>query len=61
MKWLKKIEVTDVFQLTGLTLLGVGLFFCAGLGIALSVVGAILVIMGFFGGSMTSRDAKVKK
>ena len=54
----KKIEATDVFIFIGLSLIGVGLFFWLGLGVSLTVIGALFILMGFFGGAMT---AKVKK
>ena len=53
---LKKIEASDVFIFLGLVLIGTGLFFCAGLGISLTVEGLILFGLGFFGGAV-----KVKK
>jgi len=54
--FLKKIEATDVLQLTGLSFLGVGLFLWLGAGVSLSVVGAVLLCIGFFSGAV-----KVKK
>ena len=45
----KKIEASDVLQLLGLTSLGVGLFFVFGEGWALIGLGAILLLLGFFG------------
>ena len=48
MRFLKQIEASDVFQLTGLTLLGVGLFLVYGLGWSLMGSGSIFVLLGFF-------------
>lgn len=49
----KKIDKADVVQITGLILLGVGLFFFKGLGVALTVVGALLFMVGFLPGFVT--------
>jgi len=46
----KSIEKADVVQILGLVLIGIGLFFCAGIGVALTVVGALLFIVGFLPG-----------
>jgi hypothetical protein len=46
-----KLEITDVFQFTGLALLGVGLFLWFGLGVSLSVVGGLLFLIGYFSGA----------
>ena len=51
-----KIEKTDVFIFLGLVLTGTGLFFWFGHGIALTVVGILLLGIGFFGGAI--RDKK---
>ena len=51
-KFIKEIEKTDVFTFIGLTSLGVGLYFCAGIGVSLSVVGSILFCMGYFAGAV---------
>ena len=47
-KALKEIAITDVFQFLGLVLIGTGLFLFVGLGISLTVVGVLLLLMGFF-------------
>lgn len=52
---LKKIDATDVFQFIGLVLIGTGLYFCAGLGISLTVVGVLLLSMGFFSGAIRNK------
>jgi hypothetical protein len=36
------VDVRDVFALTGLSMLGAGLYLVAGLGVALAVPGALL-------------------
>ena len=54
-KFIKEIEKTDVFTFIGLTSLGVGLYFCAGIGVSLSVVGSILFCMGYFAGAVRMR------
>jgi len=46
------IDGQDIFMFLGLILLGVGLFLCAGLGVSLSIVGALLFCMGFFNGAV---------
>ena len=48
--FLSKIESSDIMQLIGLSLLGVGLFYVYGLGWSLIGTGAIFVLLGFFGG-----------
>ena len=58
MNALKKIEITDILQFSGLVLLGTGLFFCFGLGVSLAVIGALLVFMGFFGSAMAGQKDK---
>ena len=45
----KKIEVTDVLQFIGLSLLGSGLFCVFGVGWALIGAGAACTLLGFFG------------
>jgi len=47
--FLNKIEATDVLQLIGLSLLGVGLFFVFGIGWAFIVAGGVCTLLGFFG------------
>ena len=47
--YLKNIESSDIMQLIGLSLLGVGLFFVYGLGWSLIGSGAVFIILGFFG------------
>jgi len=47
--FLNKIEITDVLQLLGLSLLGVGIFFVYGIGWSLVVAGGTCIILGFFG------------
>ena len=54
-KFIKEIEKTDVFTFIGLGLLGVGLYFCAGIGVSLSVIGSILFCMGYFAGAVRMR------
>lgn len=49
MKFLRKIEASDVLQLIGLSLFGVGLFFVFGLGWALIGSGVVFILLGFFG------------
>ena len=39
----------------GLTLLGTGLFLFLGLGVSLTVIGALLFCMGFFSGAVKDR------
>ena len=39
----------------GLTLIGTGLFLFLGLGVSLSVVGAVLFCMGSFGGAVKGK------
>jgi len=56
-----KIEATDVFQFMGLVLLGIGLFFWHGLGVALSVDGALLFLVGFLPGFVPALMPKAKK
>jgi len=46
----KKIEKTDIVQILGLILLGIGLFLFQGIGVALTVVGALLFMIGFLPG-----------
>lgn len=43
---MKNIDFSDVLIFMGLSLLGVGLFFCVGLGVALAVDGALLIGFG---------------
>jgi hypothetical protein len=50
-----KVEATDIFIFTGLILIGVGLFFWFGIGPALSVPGALLLAIGFFGGAIRGK------
>lgn len=52
---MKNIDKDDILIFLGLILLGVGLFFCSGLGIALTVIGILLFGMGFFSGAVRSR------
>jgi hypothetical protein len=51
MKIFEKIEQSDIMYLIGLPLLGVGLFFVYGLGLALTGAGAVFILLGFFGSS----------
>ena len=51
----KKIDITDVFQFIGLVLIGTGLFFSCGLGISLTVVGMLLLSIGFFSGAIRNK------
>lgn len=55
MKALKGITITDVFQFAGLVLIGTGLFLFMGLGISLTVVGVLLLSMGFFSGAVRNK------
>ena len=43
---MKRIEFSDVLVFSGLSLLGVGLFFWFGVGVALTVDGALLLGLG---------------
>ena len=54
-KFIKEIEKTDVFTFIGLGSMGVGLYFCAGIGVSLSVIGSILFCMGYFAGAVRMR------
>jgi len=47
--FLNKIEATDVLQLIGLSLLGVGLFVVYGTGWSCIVSGVACTLLGFFG------------
>lgn len=49
MNLLKEVEKSDVFIFSGLALLGTGLFLFLGLGISLSVIGAVILAIGLFG------------
>ena len=51
----KKIEATDVFIFIGLSMIGTGLFFWVGHGIALTVVGFLLLGIGFFSGAIRTK------
>ena len=51
----KKIEATDVFIFIGLSMTGTGLFLVYGLGIALTVVGVLLLSIGFFSGAIRKK------
>ena len=50
-----KIEATDVFIFLGLVLIGTGLFFWFGHGVALTVVGFLLLGIGFFSGAVRTK------
>ena len=52
---INKIEATDIFQFLGLSFLGIGLYFCAGIGVSLSVIGALLILIGFFAGAVKDK------
>ena len=52
---LKKIDATDVFQFIGLVLIGTGLYFWCGIGISLTVVGFLLLGLGFFSGALRTK------
>jgi len=54
-KLISKIEATDIFQFIGLSFLGIGLYFCAGIGVSLSVIGALLILIGFFAGAVKDK------
>ena len=54
-KLINKIEATDIFQFIGLSFLGIGLYFWAGIGVSLSVIGALLILMGFFAGAVKDK------
>ena len=54
-KLINKIEATDIFQFIGLSFLGIGLYFCAGIGVSLSVIGALLILIGFFAGAVKDK------
>jgi len=41
-----KLTISDVFLFLGLVLTGTGLFFWFNLGISLTIVGAVLLILG---------------
>jgi len=43
-----RIDFPDVLTFLGLSLLGVGLFLCFGLGVALTVDGALLIGLGLW-------------
>jgi len=43
-----KIDFADVLIFLGLSLLGVGLFLCFGLGVALAVDGVLLIGLGLW-------------
>jgi len=43
-------------QFIGLALIGVGLYFCAGLGVSLTVVGVLLLVIGFFAGAIKAKE-----
>jgi len=47
--FLNKIEITDVLQFFGLSLLGTGLFFVFGFGWACIGAGVVCTLLGFFG------------
>jgi hypothetical protein len=49
MRFLSKIEATDTMQFIGLVLFGAGLFFVFGHGWALTAVGIVFILLGFFG------------
>lgn len=42
----RDVTISDVFVFTGLPLTGVGLFFWFGLGVALTVTGALVLLIG---------------
>ena len=46
---LKKITISDIFTFLGLAQVGAGLFFLAGIGVSMTICGAIMLCMGFFG------------
>jgi len=46
---LKRIEASDGFQIIGLSMSGVGLYFCFGAGWALIGSGVLFLGIGFFG------------
>ena len=48
----KEVDASDVFIFLGLVLTGMGLFFSYGRGVALTVVGLLLFLMGFFAGAI---------
>ena len=50
-----KIEATDIFIFIGLSMIGAGLFFWFGHGIALTVVGFLLLGIGFFSGAVRTK------
>ena len=50
-----KIEATDIFIFIGLSMIGAGLFFWIGHGVALTVVGFLLLCIGFFGGAIRTK------
>ena len=45
----KYVDFPDIMIFSGLTSLGVGLFLCFSLGVSLVVVGAAIILIGFFG------------
>ena len=52
---IKKIDFTDIMMFLGLAFIGVGLFLYFGLGIALTVDGVLLLLLGFFGGAIKAK------
>jgi hypothetical protein len=60
-KFFSKIETSDILIFLGLTELGVGLFFWFGKGVSMTVVGALLFCMGFFGGMIQPAAHKKDK
>jgi len=56
--FLSKIEASDVLIFLGLVLIGTGLFFWLGKGVALTVVGTLLLCMGFLGGALPEKKVK---
>lgn len=47
--FLNKIESSDIMQLIGLSLLGIGLFLVFGLGWSLIGSGIVFILFGYFG------------
>jgi len=46
---MQKIEASDIFQLVGLSMVGVGIYFCFGIGWSLIMTGILILSIGFFG------------
>ena len=54
-----KPTISDILILLGLVLLGTGLFFSLGLGVALTVDGALVVAMGIAGNIAEAKNGNI--